>query len=215
MHFGELHQRRSAEIIEFLLESYQLLYPGYEFNWTMMVETMGRTDTPKERIENLLHVRQMHFPGQLIDWDHLLDKFALRSDFYMTGDLFQEQIRFLFMCGLSERVEALPFKVWRDHITNMIQTSDFKYFRDNFVILREIGAKLAYFEDELTKLKEITTLLELALWKMKMNEKSHQDMDTHSQNKIKTVESSTRQQCRVTCGADVVIGNVLPFLIAA
>jgi hypothetical protein len=33
-----------AEIIEFLLESYQSLYPTYEFNWTMMVETMGRTD---------------------------------------------------------------------------------------------------------------------------------------------------------------------------
>ena len=29
-----------------------------------MVETMGRTDTPKESIENLLQVRQMHFPEQ-------------------------------------------------------------------------------------------------------------------------------------------------------
>jgi hypothetical protein len=57
-----------AEIIEFLLESYQALYSGYEFNWTNMVETMGRTDTPKERIENLLHVKQMHFPDQPIDW---------------------------------------------------------------------------------------------------------------------------------------------------
>jgi hypothetical protein len=43
-----------AEIIQFLLESYQSLYPGHVFNWTMMVETMGRCDTPKERIENLL-----------------------------------------------------------------------------------------------------------------------------------------------------------------
>jgi hypothetical protein len=53
-----------AEIIDFLLESYQLLYPGYEFNWTLMVETMGRTDTPKESIENLLCVKQMHYPEQ-------------------------------------------------------------------------------------------------------------------------------------------------------
>ena len=36
-----------AETIQFLLKSYQALYPGYEFNWTNMVETMGRTDTPK------------------------------------------------------------------------------------------------------------------------------------------------------------------------
>jgi hypothetical protein len=61
-----------AEIIEFLLESYQSLYPGYEFNWTMMVETMGRCDTPKERIENLLRVKQMLFPEQTINWEYYL-----------------------------------------------------------------------------------------------------------------------------------------------
>jgi len=33
-----------------------------------MVETIGRTNTPKERIENLLRAKQMHFPDQLIDW---------------------------------------------------------------------------------------------------------------------------------------------------
>jgi hypothetical protein len=71
--------------------------------------------------------------------------------------------------------------------------------------LREIRAKLAYFEDELTLLKEVTTMLELALWKMKMNENGHQDMATH--------DSNVRSQDRVTCGADVVIGHVVPFLI--
>jgi hypothetical protein len=78
--------------------------------------------------------------------------------------------------------------------------------------LREIRAKLAHFEDELQKLKEVTTILELALWKMRMNEKKSKD--TKSQKKIKTDKSSTQLQCRVTCGADVVIGPVLKFLIA-
>jgi hypothetical protein len=49
---------------------------------------------------------------------------------------------------------------------------------------------------------------------MKVNEKGHQDMATQSQKKIKTDESSIRQQCRITCGADVIIGHVLPFLIS-
>jgi hypothetical protein len=70
------------EIIQFLLDSHQTLYPGYEFNWTMMVETMGRTDTPKERIENLLHVRQFHFPEQTIDWEYLLYEFVKPSDLH-------------------------------------------------------------------------------------------------------------------------------------
>ena len=47
-----------TEIIQFLVDSYQSLYPDQVFNWTMMVETMGRCDTPIERIENLLHVKQ-------------------------------------------------------------------------------------------------------------------------------------------------------------
>ena len=205
-----------SEIIDFLLESYQALYPDYEFNWTMMVETMGRCDTPKESIENLLRVKQMHFPEQPLDWGYLLNEFVKPSDFSFNGLPFQERMQFLFMCGLSERVGALPFKVWRDHITNMIQTSNFGYNRDNSVILHRIQAELDHFEDKLTNLKEITTILEIALWKMKMNEKkSHQDIVTSSQKKMKTDESSIRQQCRVTCGADVVICHVLQFLITA
>jgi hypothetical protein len=202
-----------AEIIEFLLESYQSLYPGYEINWTNMVETMGRTDTPKERIENLLCVKQMHFPEQPIDWEYLLNDFMRPSNVCFQS-IFTERMQLLVTCGMSTRVEGLPFKVWRDHITKMIKTSKFEFNRDNSLILREIRVKLASFEGELIQLKEATTLLEIALWKMKINEKKSKDVATQSQKRIKTDESSTRQQCRVTCGADVVIGPLLQFLIA-
>ena len=120
------------------------------------------------------------------------------------------------MCSMSERVEALAFKVWRDHITNMIQTSNFKYSgEESQNIMHRIREKLAHFEDELPKLKEVTTLLELALWKTRINDTIQQQKMARSQKKIKTDKSSIRQQFRVTCGADVVIGHVLPFLIAA
>jgi hypothetical protein len=200
-----------TDIIEFLLKSYQSLYPRYKFNWTNMAETMGRCDTPKERIENLLNIRLLHFPDQPLDWDYLLDEFVHPSNLYMPGRPFQERMRYLFKCGLSERVEALAFKLWRDHITNMIQTSKFEFKGDNSGILREIRAKLASFEDELPQLKEVTTMLELALWKIRM--KSHNGEKSRCQKKSKTDESSFRQQCRVACGADVVMGYVLPFLI--
>ena len=52
---------------KFLLNSYQLHYPDHIINWTRMVETMGRCDTTKESIENLLQVKQMHFPDQPLD----------------------------------------------------------------------------------------------------------------------------------------------------
>jgi hypothetical protein len=202
-----------TEIIQFFVESYQSLYPDHVFNWTKMVKTIGRCDTPKESIENLLNVKQIHFPDQPINWGYLLDVFAEPSTRNFHGALFHERMRFLFMCGMSERVEALPFKVWRDHITNMIHAADFKRGRDNLNVLRSIRAKVSHFEDTLPQLKDATTILEIALWKMKMNEKSHQDMDTQSQKKIMSDEASNRQQCRITCGADVIIGHVLPYLI--
>ena len=36
---------------------------------------------------------------------------------------------------------------------------------------------------------------------------------TQRQKKIKTDESSIRRQYRITCGADVVIRHVLPYLV--
>jgi hypothetical protein len=203
------------EIIQFLLESYQSLYPNHAFNWTMMVETMGRTDTPKENIENLLRVKQMHFPEQPIDWDYLLDEFASNSYVSFPGAPFQERMHFLINCSISTRVEALPFKVWRNCISNMIHMATFDWIEDSSDILHRIQDKLVFFENELPKLKEATTMLELALWKKRINDTKHQKKMACSRKKIKTVESRTRQQVRVTCGADVVIGHVLPFLIAA
>jgi hypothetical protein len=178
----------------------------------MMMETMGRCDTPKENIDSLLRVKQMHFPDQLIDWDYLLGKFAQPSNLSVLSR-FQERMRYLLMCGMSMHVEALVFKLWRDYITSMIQTSYFKHGGDNRRFLHRIQDKTVSFEDELSRLKEVTTILELALWKMKIIDHSLKENVTRLQKKINTDESSIRQQCRVACGADVVIGRVLLFLI--
>ena len=180
-----------------------------------MLETIGRCDTPKESIENLLCVKQMHFPEQPINWDHLLDKFTMPSHVSSCDDLFTERMQFLCICGMSSRVKALPFEVWRDCIFDMIHTADYKWMKDNFVILHRIRDKLAHFEGELSKLKQVTTILETALWKMKINDNGLEQNTTRLRKKNKTDESSIRQQCRVACGADIVIGHVLPYLITA
>ena len=91
-----------------------------------MVQKMGRCGTPKERIENLLHVTKMHFPEQPIDWDYLLDEFAIPSHVSFNGDMFQERMQYLVICGISTRVEALAFNVWCDQIRNMVRSADFK-----------------------------------------------------------------------------------------
>jgi hypothetical protein len=200
-----------TEIIQFLLESYQLLYPGYEMNWTMMVETMGRCDTPQERIANLLCVKQVHYPDQLIDWVYLLDFFAEPSNRNFHGAPFQERMRYLVTCCLSSRVEAIGLRVLRDRAREMIYATRFNEYASNSSVIAQIQDKLDHIENEICILKEATTILELALWKMRINEESHNEKSTRRQKKMKADESIIRSQCRATCGADVVINLVLPF----
>jgi hypothetical protein len=52
------------------------------------------------------------------------------------------------------------------------------------------------------------------LWNMKMNDNNLEENTTRSQKKMRSDESDIRQQCRVKCGADVIIRHVLLFLIS-
>ncbi len=62
--------------------------------------------------------------------------------------------------------------------------------------------------------REGITLLELALWKAKLGEKDKkEDSPVERQTKEAKVDSEgARKERRITCGADMVIKNVLPFL---
>jgi hypothetical protein len=171
----------------------------------------------------------MHFPDQPIDWGYLLDKFMCPSSFCFKST-FTERLQFLIMCGMSDRVEALALKVWREGILKMIRATEFNHshqsLNQNMVIdeycdpsgnqnvISRIQATISHFEDEYSKLKEVTIILELAVWKLRMNENIFLEKATPYQKKIKTDESSIRRQCRITCGADDVIRHVMPFLIS-
>ena len=63
-------------------------------------------------------------------------------------------------------------------------------------------------------LKEASTLLELALWKAKLDEDKVEDLLKVMSKKAKIDNESTRQERRVIYGASmsIVIKNVLPFL---
>ena len=56
-------------------------------------------------------------------------------------------------------------------------------------------------------LKEATTLLELALWKSKLDGNDEDEVGKSGSRK------KARKEIYVTSGADIVIKNVLPFLV--
>jgi hypothetical protein len=80
-------------------------------------------------------------------------------------------------------------------------------------VLRQIEH---YKSEHHNLLKEATILLELALWKAKLcQKKEEEDSLNTTKARAKKAEidvESARQERRVTCGADIIIKNVLPFL---
>ena len=65
--------------------------------------------------------------------------------------------------------------------------------------------------DQCESLKESAGILELALWKAKL-----EDDDEHCHKMRKFDDDCTtvarRERCRINCGADIVLRNVLPYL---
>ncbi|KAK1738536.1 leucine-rich repeat domain-containing protein [Skeletonema marinoi] len=82
-------------------------------------------------------------------------------------------------------------------------------------IIRWIGSvlnKMEHYKAEHCRyVKEAVTLLELALWKAKLGEKEEKSVEERAK-KAKIDVESARKERRITCGADIVIKNVLPFL---
>ena len=72
--------------------------------------------------------------------------------------------------------------------------------------------KLEQYKSEHCRyVKEGITLLELALWKAKLDEKEEYAAEGKPK-KPKVDAESARKDKRMICGADMVISNVLPFL---
>jgi hypothetical protein len=78
-----------------------------------------------------------------------------------------------------------------------------------------VNSRIDHYKSEhQTLLKEAMTLLELALWKATLlnetdGKKCNVDVMT---KKAKIDTEAARKEHRVTCGASIVIKNVLPFL---
>ena len=81
--------------------------------------------------------------------------------------------------------------------------------------METVTRRIEHFKSEHSVLlKEFTTLLELALWKAKLDESQDERSLGNDQpaKKAKIDMKAARQEQRITAGANIVIKNVLPFL---
>jgi hypothetical protein len=183
------------EIIQFLMESYKAKYPTYEFAWEGMVQQLIGCGAPLPRIQMLLDTHEQSFPYQKLNRVHLAIQLACDLDENIVN-VPMKSFRFLLHASIVRRLETL----------NVTRLTAMYEERMDYISRKpgklEGNAWKLYFAlrgDEIEK--ESTTLLELALWKAALADaKAHIDAPTY------------RNQCRINCGAEIVIPNVLHFL---
>ena len=195
-----------SEIVQYLVERYQSIYPDYEFNWTKMVETLGLANVPKEVIQKLVDLQKEYSPKQNIDWERLIESVI------HTHRILNETFGYLVQFSLAKRIGAIGLKQWRDDMKHTTENCDKAGVSQRQNFITEVKTKLAHYETEYQNLKEATSLVELVLWKHKMNDHILGEKKRR-RKKTKIEESSIREQCRISCGADIVIQQMLPYLV--
>ena len=122
--------------------------------------------------------------------------------------------------GTHRTVSSLHMESWRTEMIAEInrinrvlsntpadeKTDEIRQWMDSVI------DKMDHYKSEHCRyVKEGITLLELALWKAKLGEKEEHAAEGKPK-KAKRDAESTRKDKRMTCGAGMVINNVLPFL---
>ena len=213
------------EIVQFLVESYQTIYPDFKLNWTDMVITLSkaRVSVSSNVIRNLLGIQQESFPDQIIDWGTVLKNFTIVLEWpYNRDDVWAETFRFLLESSISKRMNAIGIKQWREdmfeYVRKKVRTpARMPNIEESDRLTASITAAesmLASYETEYHNLKEATSLIELASWKNKLDDYNNEGENRHNK-RIKIEESVIREQSRINCGADIVIEHVLPYLFPA
>mmetsp|Transcript_21454 Transcript_21454/g.32129 ORF Transcript_21454/g.32129 Transcript_21454/m.32129 type:complete len:325 (+) Transcript_21454:95-1069(+) len=126
--------------------------------------------------------------------------------------------------GIHETVSSLHMKRWRNHMIQEMNQINVTLPRipsaqKTNVIRWWLQSVHSRFEHYKTKhiqvLKEVTVLLELALWKARLDDDDDEGGDDSFEapaKKVKVDVDRTRIERRITSGANIVIKNVLPFL---
>lgn len=190
------------EVLELLFANYTILHPRLQLDWTEMMYNLTLGNAPVETIQFLIDTHHDCYPDQPLDWPKMIMN-SLGSPV--------ATLTYLVRASIDKRLEALGLAQWRDMVlkeTEKIPIEEDWEERD-----KQIDRILALVKRY--ELKEAMSLLELTVWKMKIDEQSmgpNSSNTTPTTKKARLDDSENRNRCRVHCRVDVIIANVLPFL---
>lgn len=223
--------RAPREVVELLAAGMKEFHALYLVDWEKMLGTFCRGLAPIPCVKYMIEVVDSIFPNQTlqgVDWnqmvrllctnakaseEHVQRFISVYSDALpknksdlesLSLDLAREEKfgfkPFWLRIGIYKRLSSLDKKEWREEIESLIETCPTGSSRRNTV-----GKRLELMKDILHRLTlyEIVAqmwVLELALWKAKIG-------GSEKANK------SYRSRCQIMCGADVIVPNVMGYLI--
>ena len=194
-----------AEVVDLLVESYKSLHPDYDFNWGGMIRTLAQRNVPLPNIQRLISTHTSSFSGQKYDMQALVIELA--SSDATKARLYKPYTsigtcRYLLQLSITERLESLAVSRWSVELKNVIISLP-KNVTIREASVRELYQRLATYES----IKEGTSVLELALWKTKIDE------GRNKRARVGEEDINYKDQCRINSGADIIIRNVLPYLL--
>ena len=200
-----------SAVIDMLVKSYKLNYQDYKFDWSRMIEIMAKHHVPLANIQKLISTQKRYSPDYEFDMQRIILSLEADDSVQDEGNIDYNNcipfktIRYLLRLSITNRLESLNVMRFCLDLEDRIETFP-KIQGRTFITkkgrrhhnARDIYHILATYES----IKEGTSILELALWKAAID-------DSH--NKRSRVD--IKEQCRINCGADIVIRNVLPYLL--
>jgi len=203
------------DILKLLVQSYKSIFPKYELNWTMMMETLGIFSAAGKETRCLHNIQRKSFPDQNIDLDTLVEKAITRSNSDNPNYISRRTLQVFTTRIISTRFLAIRYRPIRLQIMESIRTkitTDTIQGRRDYV--NNLYKKLEICEDKYNRMMEALTSIELVLWKNKMDDCCGHQRKTRQTKKTRMDDSAMRKQCRIKCGAEtnIVIEHVLPYL---
>jgi len=189
--------------------------------WRSMMNVYSTSAAYQGLAQRLTQIEQTHFSEQNnINWQSLCGSLVMNPldgwwnpDFNVSLFIFS----FLAKCKITkERLDAIGIRMWRQEIKVLVEK--FSSTKRNGCCLESrigyIYSKLVAYEGKYCQLTDAMTLLELALWKHELPEVIDGSMQRKRSYTGQMKENTNlRKDCRINCGATVIIPNVLSFLI--
>ena len=187
------------------------------------MEALGSSQAHQELVQSLLEVEQRFFPDQTdADWQMLCEEFVQPLSGWWQSDgsvVSLATFDFLVKCNIPERLGMIGVRKWQLDIQNLVEECSSVEDQDDAAIFFDtIHSKLMTYEHEYSQLKNETSLLELALWKFKLDEmvmKHQNNVGVGNHGQAMEDDADRKRECLMNCGAGIIIPNVLPFLIPA